>query len=382
MAFQSTQSALRLPPRSNSKQVLVKTSPLVCPMRPSSTEIAPTDPPEIVPPHRTTPALLMSLLLHVVLLTTIGLIWSPMKKGTGEMVDRPIGIAMVHRMPDRDRYVEAQPTETSDQAESETAASSAAAAAPPADLAPPLDLEGLVKSMQSTPMPVSGSGLAGENELDGDAFARRPGEPSDSGSADTTTMLFGISGSGSSFVYVFDRSDSMNGYGGKPLRAAKSELIRSLKTLTDRQRFQIIFYNDQPKPFSLAGLPMQMLNGDESHIGLAEGYIRSIAAYGGTEHESALKLALRMGPDVIFFLTDARIPRLSVGELREIKGRADAAGTTIHCIEFGPEPVAPSDSFLRDLAVQNHGEYRYVDVQGLGRAPANETADSDEAQPR
>jgi hypothetical protein len=285
-------------------------------------------------------------------------------------------------MPDRDRYVEAQPTEISDQAESENTASSAAAAAPPADLAPPLDLEGLVKSMQSTPMPVSGSGLAGENELDGDAFARRPGEPSDSGSADTTTMLFGISGSGSSFVYVFDRSDSMNGYGGKPLRAAKSELIRSLKTLTDRQRFQIIFYNDQPKPFTLAGLPMQMLNGDESHIGLAEGYIRSIAAYGGTEHESALKLALRMGPDVIFFLTDARIPRLSVGELREIKGRADSAGTTIHCIEFGPEPVAPADSFLRDLAVQNHGEYRYVDVQGLGRAPANEASESDDTEPR
>lgn len=351
-------------------------------MRPSSTEIAPADPPEIVPPHRTMPALLMSLLLHVVLLTTLGLIWSPEKKGTGELADRPIGIAMVHRMPDRDRYVEAKPTETSDQAESETASSSAAAAAPPADLAPPLDLEGLVKSMQSTPMPVSGSGLAGENELDGDAFARRPGKPSDSGSADTTTMLFGISGSGSSFVYVFDRSDSMNGYGGKPLRAAKSELIQSLKTLTDRQRFQIIFYNDQPKPFTLAGLPMQMLNGDESHVGLAEGYIRSIAAFGGTEHESALKLALRMGPDVIFFLTDARIPRLSVGELREIKGRADSAGTTIHCIEFGPEPVAPVDSFLRDLAAQNHGEYRYVDVRGLGRAPGNESADSDEAEAR
>ena len=56
--------------------------------------------------------------------------------------------------------------------------------------------------------------------------------------------------------------------------------------------------------------------------------------------------------------------------------------TTIHCIEFGPEPVAPVDSFLRDLAAENHGEYRYVDVQGLGRAPANETADSDETEPR
>ena len=169
-------------------------------------------------------------------------------------------------------------------------------------------------------------------------------------------------------MYVFDRSDSMNGYGGKPLRAAKSELIRSLKTLTDRQQFQIIFYNDQPKPFTLAGLPTQMVMGDESHIGLAERYVRSISAFGGTEHESALKLALRMGPDVVFFLTDARVPRLSASDLRQIKDRADTVGATIHCIEFGPEPTASPDSFLRVLAAQNHGEYRYVNVQALGES--------------
>lgn len=333
----------------------------------------------MVPPRRTTPALLMSLVLHVILLTAIGLIWSPAPKGTGDREDRPIGIAMVHRMPDRDRYVEVPSPEAVAETESDSEASSAAsAAAPPADLAPPIDLAGVLESMQSTPAPVSGSGLAGESELDGDAFNSDPGRPSASGTEDTTTMLFGISGSGSSFVYVFDRSDSMNGYGGKPLRAAKAELTASLRTLTDRQQFQIIFYNDQPKPFSLPGLPMAMVTADPSHVGLAESYVRSIAAFGGTEHESALKLALRMGPDVIFFLTDARIPRLSTAELREIKTRADSAGATIHCIEFGTDPVAPSDSFLRELAAMNRGEYRYINVQGLGPSvpPAPPASDS------
>jgi hypothetical protein len=182
-------------------------------------------------------------------------------------------------------------------------------------------------------------------------------------------MLFGVSGSGSSFVYVFDRSDSMNGYDGRPLRAAKAELIRSLKTLTDRQQFQIVFYNDQPKPFTLAGLPLSMVSGDPSHVQLAEGYVRSIRAFGGTEHESALKMALRMGPDVIFFLTDARIPRLSEVEMREIKSRADSVGATIHCIEFGSEPAASADSFLRELAEQNQGQYRYVNVHNLNAVP-------------
>ncbi len=330
-----------------------------------------SDPPEIVLPQRTTPALLLSLILHVLLLTTIGWIWSARPKGTGAQEDRPIGIAMVHRLPDRDRYVDSRQAETANPTEQDSQTSLATStAAPPADLAPPLDLDGMLQSMQSTPAPVSGSGLAGESELDGDAFRSSLGGKAASGTDDTTTMLFGISGSGSSFVYVFDRSDSMNGFGGKPLRAAKAELIRSLKTLTDRQQFQIIFYNDQPKPFSLAGLPMQMVTGDESHVALAENYVRSILAFGATEHESALKMALRMGPDVIFFLTDARIPRLSPADLREIKNRADSVGATIHCIEFGPEPVASSDSFLRELAAQNHGEYRYVDVRGLGSPPA------------
>jgi len=155
----------------------------------------------------------------------------------------------------------------------------------------------------------------------------------------------------------------MNGYGGNPLRQAKSELIRSLKTLTDRQQFQIIFYNNKPTPFKLGGLPLQMVRAEKGYLSLAESYVRSIAAFGGTSHEDALKMALRMGPDVIFFLTDARIPRLSTKELREIKDRADSVGATIHTIEFGGDSAAPASSFLRELAAMNRGRYRYIDVR-------------------
>ena len=157
----------------------------------------------------------------------------------------------------------------------------------------------------------------------------------------------------------------MNGHGGRPIRAAKSEMLRSIRTLTERQRFQIVFYNEKPKPFQVSGMPTQMVLGEKQYIVRAEQYVNSIVAFGGTEHMLALKMALRMSPDVIFFLTDARIPRLSNSELREIKNRADQAGTSFHAIEFGAEPVPPADSFLRDLAAMNGGEYRYVDVRQL-----------------
>ena len=326
--------------------------------------------PELMVPHRTTPALMLSLMFHVVLLTAIGIIWSQVPKGTGAEFDRPIGIALVHRMQDREKYIDAtelaKPEPQTQATETQLSAdAAAAAAAPPAAMTPPIDLNGILKAMEATPSQVSGTGLAGETNLSGDAFGSARGKNSPSTGDEATTMVFGVSGSGSRFVYVFDRSDSMNGYGGRPLRSAKSELIRSIRSLTERQRFQIVFYNDKPTPFKVSGAPLQLISGGSSSVARAENYVKSVRAFGGTEHNTALKLALRMSPDVIFFLTDARIPRLSYSQLAEIKRRAEGSGTTIHAIEFGSEPIAPRDSFLRELASQNGGQYQYVDVRGL-----------------
>ena len=309
----------------------------------------------------------MSLGAHVLLITLLGLALSRVPRGTGEQDgERPIGIAMVHRLPDREQFEEVTPQDDrSDQAEANDA-SAAAAAAPPADFAPPLDLNGMLRAVEATPSPNSGSGLAGETQLDGDAFGPERGAPSPTEPGKTTTTVFGVSGSGSRFVYVFDRSDSMNGYEGRPLRAAKSELIRSLSSLTDAQRFQIVFYNDKPTQFRLSeNAPMQTVAGEAPYIAQAKRFVNSIAAYGGTEHAPALKMALAMDPDVVFFLTDARVPRLSSAELREIQARADRSGTAIHAIEFGADPSPPADSFLRDLAAMNRGQYRYLDVRRL-----------------
>ena len=335
---------------------------------------------DLVIPERTGLALTASMILHVILLTAIGLILSQSPRGTGDEPNRPVGIALVHRLPDRDKYVEAT-AEKQTVAETTKSESTAASspAAPPADLSPPLDLAGILQTMEATPAAVSGTGLAGETKLDGDAFGSDRGTGKAVDAADTTAVVFGVSGSGSRFVYVFDRSDSMNGFGGKPLRSAKSELIRSLRTMSERQRFQIIFYNDKPTPFKVGGMPLQMVAGEEGYIDLAENYVRSIAAFGGTEHQSALKMALRMAPDVIFFLTDASIPRLSAQQLREIKNRSDSIGTTIHCIEFGANVVGSPDSFLRDLAAQNRGVYKYVNVRQLGEPKPKPIPETKEA---
>ncbi len=178
------------------------------------------------------------------------------------------------------------------------------------------------------------------------------------------TGVFGLSGEGNRFVYVFDRSGSMSGFGGRPLRAAKAELISSLNDLVKIHQFQIIFYNnDPPRVFDPRGGSPRLEWADETSKELARAFVRGIDAVGGTEHLAALKLGLGMRPDVIFFLTDADEPRLSNSELAEV--RRLNRGTAIFTVEFGFGPQRNGSNFLVRLAEQNDGQHVYVDVSQL-----------------
>ena len=179
------------------------------------------------------------------------------------------------------------------------------------------------------------------------------------------TGVFGIESEGYKFIYVFDRSGSMGGHGGAPLAAAKSQLIDSLEHLGQTHQFQIIFYNDDPHVFNLTGSPSRLVFANDQNKTLAERFVGSITADGGTEHEEALTMALRMAPDVIFFLTDADEPRLSATQLQRI-ARANK-GAVINTIEFGYGPAFESDNFLIRLARQNRGQHVYVDISQLPR---------------
>jgi hypothetical protein len=158
----------------------------------------------------------------------------------------------------------------------------------------------------------------------------------------------------------------MDGYQGRPLRAAKSELNASLDDLERIHQFQIIFYNDQPTVFNLQHpLPPTMLFGEEPTKRLAQKFVKGIVAAGGTRHMEAIQLALGMQPDVIFFLTDAAEPQLSPSDLAAIRRHNNRVGATIHAIEFGAGPDQGGMNFLKRLALQNHGSRVYVDVTRL-----------------
>jgi len=177
------------------------------------------------------------------------------------------------------------------------------------------------------------------------------------------TGISGANGEGRKFVYVFDRSGSMSSHGGAPLRAAKAELLNSLQDLGQTHQFQIIFYNERPRIFNPSGVAGRLVFGTDQNKRLAEKFVGSVTADGATRHEEALETALRMSPDVVFFLTDADDPKLTAEQLARV--RRLNRGATIQTIEFGNGPQADPDNFLVRLAKENGGSHVYVDVSRL-----------------
>ncbi len=195
-------------------------------------------------------------------------------------------------------------------------------------------------------------------EFEGLGFSVAP-----QGGGKARTSMFGLAGEGYKFVYVFDRSGSMGGDGSASLRAVKAELLASLKNLDTVHQFQIIFYNHRPVLFSPSGTPGKLVFATEQNKQAVRKFLDTIEAFGGTDHEAALRMATALKPDVIFLLTDGDDPKLTAPQLEKIERWS--AGIRINAIEFGPGPAPQTESFLKELARRTGGEYTYVDTTKL-----------------
>lgn len=313
------------------------------------------------------PAWLLSLGLHFTVITTLAIVVrdTPRRSAAlGEPI-RDGGIVVVQATSGKTEYFSEDSAagplseNTTPSAEQETAAAMFPDAAPikaPGAMLPTGDAA-TGAAMEAIAIPGASASTGGGGS------GKRPGVGNGS---EARTQVFGIEGQGTRFVYVFDRSGSMDGYEGRPLAAAKEQLVGSIGHLGSVHQFQIIFYNERPElmnPFR--GQQAQLLFANDRDKELAERFIRGIVASGGTEHLVPLKMALRLNPDVIFFLTDANEPALRDSELESIRNMN--RGTTIHTIEFGAGPPSSRWNFLQQIAKENGGEHRYIDVTSLPR---------------
>jgi hypothetical protein len=193
------------------------------------------------------------------------------------------------------------------------------------------------------------------------------------------TSVFGLSGEGSKFVYVFDRSDSMNSvfrlYSQDalvsevtPLGLAKTELLHSLRQLADRHQFQIVFYNFEPRLFGDGYYgDHNLYPANSENKRRASEFIEEIVGVGGTNHWAALQAALPLRPDVIFLITDGLAkddPPLSrVHSMANLCRRKRIKVNVIHFSNFNR-----SNCTLIPLAEETHGQHLFVDLKTLVRA--------------
>ncbi|MDA1016826.1 MAG: hypothetical protein O3A00_20505 [Planctomycetota bacterium] len=238
---------------------------------------------------------------------------------------------------------------------------------PPVEDLPPVDLP-----LPMANLPVLGLGSGAPRSLapqDVKDLVRPNGasQPtSQTGDGVAKASFMGVKAQGTTFVYVIDCSGSMI---GAPMGFAKNELLASLESLERTQRFSIIFYNDtyQDKIYKVRGDARSLYWANTINKNFAKRFIARINPDSGTFHKEPLLAAVRMKPEVIFFLTDAKQPALSAGELDEI-AKANDGHARIFCIEFGKGgELEDYDNFLKKLARQNNGQYRYRNISALGQ---------------
>lgn len=206
--------------------------------------------------------------------------------------------------------------------------------------------------------PPNQPGAVSEGSPIGDGSTEGTGQ----GSGWTGPAIFQVKGSGHSVVYVIDRSLSMGLNGA--LGSARRELLASLDRLPETVRFQVILYNRQAEPLRLDGhwdlVPATAANRQR----VAE-LVEALRAEGGTDHLAALRRALVLQPEVLFFITDAA--ELTPQQVRTVT-QQNQGRTAIHAIELsGAVSGSSADNPLSLLARSNRGTYRGVYLGNVTR---------------
>ncbi len=170
------------------------------------------------------------------------------------------------------------------------------------------------------------------------------------------TEFFGAKEHAVSFAYVIDCSGSMATRNA--LNVAKKELLSSLGQLAGDAQFAVVFYNLKATVFSDPQGNRGLMVATPANKQRVRVQLDTVVPDGGTDHMLALRAALAIRPEVIFFLTDADL--MTNTDASEIL--AEAGKTRIQAVEFGRGAELGNSGPLRRLASSTGGAYRYLDV--------------------
>jgi hypothetical protein len=209
---------------------------------------------------------------------------------------------------------------------------------------PRATIQSPVESLEPVPVAQSGPAIA---------FAGTPNQGGASGSGGGPAF-FPAASQAHSVVFVIDRSMSMGLRGA--LDTARRQLLGSLDSLPEDVRYQVIAYNRTAELLAPGSDLVYATAEMKRHTATR---IESLSAEGGTSHLPALKRALTLSPEVIYFLTDA--DDLNPEEQRVIT-KLNRGRCCIHVVELNTSHRDRPWMPLQELARTNRGSYRAVDL--------------------
>jgi len=164
-----------------------------------------------------------------------------------------------------------------------------------------------------------------------------------------SVSFFGTRGKGRRFIFIIDKSGSMQS--GR-LQAAKTELIKTLRKLPTGTQFKVYFFNHQAEPMPGRGL----LIATPQSIARAEKWIRARDSNGGTDPSQALKWAFELKPDTVWLLTDGEFSHDEAVVEQLARDNPDKSAR-INTLAFH---VRSGELTLRKIARAHGGTYRFV----------------------
>ena len=175
-----------------------------------------------------------------------------------------------------------------------------------------------------------------------------------------TAEEIGTSPLNKDIIFVIDKSGSMDGLKLEQVKTAFSGII---KDLSEGDRFNVIFFDTDLKPFS-----KEILVADEVNKKKAVEGVTNVTADGSTNINAALTTSLDMfykGSDnvpIIVFLTDGKPTEgvRSTAIIRENVLQANKVNASVFSIAFGDEYDYDFD-FLQALSLENRGTAVYFE---------------------
>ncbi len=159
--------------------------------------------------------------------------------------------------------------------------------------------------------------------------------------------FFGLSASGNRFVFVVDRSGSMQ---GEPLARAKEELMKCIHRMPEHVYVLVVFFDD-----GVLADPAGSGQLTASRISALESWVRNVSTGSGTDAKVGMQFALRQPspPDAVFLLTDGEFSDDTPNFVRAL----NASNASIHTIALVSRA---GEAKLKQIANQNNGDYRFV----------------------